>query len=205
MKAMENGKWKMEKWRYCASLFHFPFSIFHCLGFCLLFSAFCLLSGCGYQQSNNPETPQTKGYKWQSLYRQDVQTVAVPIFTNKSFYRGLEFSLTKALIQQIELRAGYKVVSRQRADTILEGEIVNVTTSTLSDSPATALPQEQLVTLTVNFTWKDLRSGKILAQRHNFQQAAAFYPTLGEGRFVGSQQAIERLAADITTELQADW
>jgi hypothetical protein len=177
-----------------------------CLRRSVALPIFCLLlSACGYQQSNNPDSPQTSGYKWQSLYRQDVQTVAVPIFTNKSFYRGLEFSLTKAVIQQIELRAGYKVVSRQRADTILEGEIINVTTSTLSDSPTTTLPQEQLVTLTVNFTWKDLRTGKILATRHNFQQAAAFYPTLGEGNFVGSQQAVEKLAADITTELQADW
>jgi hypothetical protein len=167
--------------------------------------AFCFLCGCGYQQSNNPDSPQTSGYKWQSLYRQDVQTVAVPIFTNKSYYRGVEFSLTKALIQQIELRAGYKVVSRQRADTILEGEIVNVATSTLSESSTTAIPQEQLVTLTVNFTWKDLRTGKILVQRHNFQEAATFYPTLGEDSFVGSQQAVEKLAADITSELQADW
>lgn len=164
-----------------------------------------LLTGCGYQQSNNPDSPQAKGYKWQSLYRQDIQSVAVPIFTNKSYYRGLEFSLTKALINQIELRTGYKVVSRQHADTILEGEIVKVATGTLSDSPTTNLPQEQLVTLTVNFTWKDLRTGKILVQRRNFQQAAVFYPTLGEASFVGSQQAVERMAADITTELQADW
>ena len=34
---------------------------------------------------------------------------------------------------------------------------------------------------------------------------ASFYPTLGEGRFTGTQQATERLALAIVQELQADW
>jgi hypothetical protein len=172
---------------------------------CSLFAAALLLAGCGYQQSNNPDSPQTKGYQWRSLYRQDIQTVAVPIFTNKSFEQGAEFALTKALVNQIESRTPYKVSSRDRADTILEGEIVNVTTNTLSEGSANSLPQEQLMTFTVNFVWKNLKTGKVLAERRNFDQTAVFYPTLGEGRFTGSQQAVEKLAAAITSELQADW
>ncbi|MCS7032800.1 MAG: hypothetical protein NZ561_02265, partial [Phycisphaerae bacterium] len=68
-----------------------------------------------------------------------------------------------------------------------------------------AIPQEQLYKITVNFVWKDLRTGKILVERRNFEQTATFYPTLGEGRFVGSQQAAEQLARGIVQELQADW
>ena len=47
--------------------------------------------------------------------------------------------------------------------------------------------------LTVNFTWKDLRTGRILLERKNFQQTATFYPTLREGEFIGSQEAVEKL------------
>ena len=63
------------------------------------------------------------GYHWQSVYRQDVHSVAVPIFTTKDFRRGIEFKLTQAIIVQIEARTPYKVESRERADTILEGEV----------------------------------------------------------------------------------
>jgi hypothetical protein len=59
--------------------------------------------------------------------------------------------------------------------------------------------------MTVNFRWKDLRSGRILLERKSFQQTASFYATLGEGEFVGSQNSVERLALAIVQEMQADW
>jgi len=61
------------------------------------------------------------------------------------------------------------------------------------------------VTLRVNFIWNDLRTGRILTQRKGFEQATTYYPTLGEGELVGTQQAVERLALGIVQELQADW
>ena len=57
-----------------------------------------LASGCGYSQSNNYDGKQQGNYQWHSLYRQDIRTVAVPIFRNKSYTRGIEFQLTKAVI-----------------------------------------------------------------------------------------------------------
>jgi flagellar basal body P-ring protein FlgI len=131
--------------------------------------------------------------------------VAVPIFTNRDFVRNVEFDLTKAVIEQIESHTPYKVVPRERADTILEGEIVAIESTPISHSSDTATPQEQLLAVTVNFIWKDLRSGRILVQRRDFETAAAYYPTLGEGQFVGKQQAVEKLATAIVQELQADW
>jgi hypothetical protein len=117
----------------------------------------------------------------------------------------VEFSLSKALVSQLEAHSPYKVVPRERADTILEGEVVSVKLDTLSSDSRTAIPQEQIYAVTVNFTWKDLRTGRILVERRNFQQTTPYYPTLGEGQFVGSQQAVERLALGIVQELQADW
>ena len=166
-----------------------------------------LLCGCGYHWSGEGAgrfTPEP-GYAWHGLYREDVKTVAVPIFVNKTFRRGVEFDLSRAVVTQIEGRTPYKVVPRERADTILEGEIVNAGVQTLSRYPFNALPQEQLYHITVNFTWKDLRSGKILVQRHNFEQTASYYPTLGEDQFVGTQENVERMALAIVEELQADW
>lgn len=160
-------------------------------------------SGCGYNQAGGDGSGG--GYQWQSLYREDVKTVAVPIFTNSSFMQGVEMSLTKAVVNQLEARTPYKVVPRERADTILEGQITDVRRSTISRDTETAVPQEQLYVIDVDLVWKDLRTGQILVERRNFEQTTTYYPTLGEGRFVGNQQAVERLALAIVQELQADW
>jgi hypothetical protein len=159
------------------------------------------LGGCaGYSRDASDG-----GYTQSSLYREDIRTVAVPIFTSKSFHRGVEFQLTTAVVQQLESTTPYKVVPAERADTILEGQIVDVSLSTVSNDARTAIPQEQLYRISVNFVWKDMRSGRILVERRNFDQTSTFYPTLAEGRWVGSQQAAEQLARGIVQELQADW
>jgi hypothetical protein len=173
---------------------------------CLLPTAYCLLlSGCGYQQSGSLDTTGNSSYKWASLYREDISTVAVPIFTNKDFRRGVEFGLTSAVVKQMEAHTPYRVAPRDRADTILEGEIASVDLGTRSRDVRTNIPQEQLYVMTINFRWRDLRSGRILLERRNYQQTAPFYSTLGEGEFVGRQSAVERLALAIVQEMQADW
>jgi len=167
--------------------------------------AFVLLAGCGYHQSGSADFTSDPGYQWKTLYRGDVKTVAVPIFSNKTYYRGVEFNLSKAVVNQIENRTPYKVVPKERADTILEGEVIGARMHTISRDAFNALPQEQLFVVTVNFVWKDLRTGKILVQRHNYEQTAPYYPTLGEGQFAGEQENIERLALAIVEEMEADW
>jgi len=163
----------------------------------LLLGAFAAL-GCGYSKPGDPSA--NSWYQWKSLYREDVKSVAVPIFKNKSYDRGVEFSLSKAIVNQVETRTPYKVMPRERADSILEGEIVSVSRQTLSSDPTADIPQEQLYVVRINFVWKDLRSGQILCERRNFEQTATFYPTLAEDQFVGSQQNCEKLALGIVQE-----
>ncbi|HEV8606306.1 MAG TPA: LptE family protein [Tepidisphaeraceae bacterium] len=168
-----------------------------------LFALF--LAGCGYNQSGGENNKQQGGYHWNSLYREDIQTVAVPVFGTRDFRRGIEFRLTEAVIKQLEANAPYKVVPKERADTILEGQVTAVKVGTLSKDFQTNLPREQELVITIDLTWKDLRTGKILLQRRGLQQEGIFYPSLGEGEFAGTQQAIERFALAIVQELQADW
>ncbi len=172
-------------------------------GAVLAMLASLMLCGCaGYQQAGEGSS---NGYQWSSLYRQDVKTVAVPIFTNIDFSRGDELALTKALVMQIEQRTPYKVVDRSDADTILEGQVTRVRKQTLSSDRQSALPQEQLYAIRVDFVWKDLRTGKVLVERRGFEQNAAYYPTLGEGRQQAQLNTAEQLAIAIVQELEADW
>ena len=155
----------------------------------------CLLTGCG----------SDGGYHWGGLYRQDVSTVAVPIFTSKDFHRDVEFEVSQALVTKIEEFTPYKVTSRDKADTILEGEIVSIQPLTLTLDPNTNTPQEQDYSIICNFTWKDLRTGKILVSRQNFEQTSTYFGILGEDQYVASQDAAERLALGIVHEMQAAW
>lgn len=175
-------------------------------------SAFCAIlisalamaaAGCGYHLSGTVD-PDSE-YHSTTLYRPDVHTVAVPIFANRSFYQGVEFRLTKAIINTLEAQSPYKVAPKERADTILEGEITNVRLQTISNNVTSAVSQEQMYSIVVRFTWRDLRDGKILAQRLEFEQTAPFYPTLGEDQFVGEQLNIERLSLAIVQQLESDW
>jgi hypothetical protein len=173
----------------------------------LVLLAILALAGCGYTWSDDGTTnfAASPGQPTTGLYRHDVRTVAVPIFVNRTYYRGIEFNLSKAIVSQMEGRTPYKVVPRDRADTVLEGEVLHVGVNTQSRDVFNALPQTQLYFVVVNFTWKDMRTGKILLQRHAFEQTSAYYPVLGEDTFVGSQQCVEQLALAIVESLQAEW
>lgn len=158
------------------------------------------LGGCGYQN-----TSDSGGYHWSSLYRQDIHSVAVPIFTTRDFHRGVEFQLTESLVKKIEEFTPYKVEPRGRADTVLEGEIVSIQPLPLSLNPSTATPDQELYTIIVNLTWKDLHTGKIIMSRQNFSQSTTYYPILGEGQFVASQDSVERISLAIVHEMEAAW
>jgi hypothetical protein len=167
-----------------------------------------LAGGCGYSSGtavSSGSTSQPAGYQWRSLYRPGIKTVAVETFTSRDFRRGEEFRLSAAIAKEIEAYTPYKIAPRDSADTVLEGEIFSIRRPVLSSSSNGGVPNEQLFQLVVNFTWKDLRTGKILVSRKGFEQITAYYPTLGEGSFLGSQTADEKLALAIVQQLEADW
>jgi hypothetical protein len=155
--------------------------------------------GCGFHSGDD------SGWHWSSPYRQDIRTVAVKIFTSKDYHRGVEFQITDALVKKIEEFTPYKVVSQDRADTVLEGEVVSVTPLALVIDPHTATPQQEQYTITINFTWKNLRTGKILISRQDFEQTSTYFPTLGEDQYVASQDSAERLAMGIVHEMESAW
>jgi len=171
---------------------------------CLLVAALLLFAGCAHHADPDGQI-KSGGYHWGLKYPEGIHTVAVPIFSSKDFHRGVEFDVTGALIKQIEAFTPYKVVDRDRADTILEGEIVSIMPYALSNSAQTNTPQEMEYQLTVNFTWKVIRTGRVLVHRTNYRQVTVYYPTLGEADYVGSQTAAQSLAASIVHEMESPW
>ncbi len=148
-------------------------------------------------------------YTTKSLYRDDVKTVHVPIWSRGRdvYRRELEMRLTHALIERIELDTPYKVTAKPRADTELTGKIDRIEQRVLSKNPETGRPRELEATFHVSFTWKDLRSGKVLTEYTDFRVADVYIPhePLGEDFFQGSEAVINRLARRIVETMETEW
>ena len=147
------------------------------------------------------------GYTGKELFPDKYQTVATPIFENRTFYRGVEFELAEALTKQVQSRTPYKVVSPGVAQTILEGTITSIQQRQLSRRRPGGVPQEIELSVTVDFIWKDLVSGDVIRGRRGFVAVGRHVPTSGVGEpfEVAQHQAVQRLARDIVSTMQSDW
>ncbi len=149
-----------------------------------------LLAGCGY--SAKPMTPP------------NVRTVYVPIFDNRTFRRGLEFELTKAVKDQLLFRSDLRLARKEYADTELLGEIVDVDENVLTEDLRDDIV-ETGVTVTVHIIWKDLRTNRILLERKNLSETARFIVTRGENKGAATKEAFHDLAERIVELLVDPW
>jgi hypothetical protein len=147
------------------------------------------------------------GYSFSSAHDSSIQTVSVPIFQNDTFHTGVELSLTRDLIKQIQQQTPWRVTSSERADAVLTGSITRVSLRNLTTRTGVGLVQEMAVQLTVEFEFVDNRSGKTLTSRTNYSALGSFVPAnpTGERIDVGYAGASQTLAKDLVGDLQSAW
>ena len=149
----------------------------------------------------------TLGYSAASTYAQNVRTVAVPIFGNDTYDYEAEIFLTEAIIKQIEQTTPWRVVDAGAADTSLVGTIVRSDIRKTATRRGVGYAQEQAIIITVDFEWRDNRTGEVLVSRRNFSAAEVFAPSLPvqERREIGEEATVQVLARDIVGELRSNW
>jgi len=152
-------------------------------------------------------TDPSEGWSTRSIFDSNVRTIAIPVFENDTFERGVEVELTEALVKEIRRRTPWQVTTEGEADSILSGRVRSVELELLSRSRQTRLAEEVLVQVAVDFEWRDQRSGRLLVGRERFEASSLFVPSMptGEPLEAGRFAAVERLAGDIVDELQASW
>ncbi len=172
----------------------------------LVLFAGALTAGCNDGQGG------LLGYTAEELYPENVGTVSVEIFGNRTFQQGVEFHMTEALIKEVELRTPYKVVARGKADTAITGNVLAVQRRVLSRTFEAGIPQEVQVVVTVEFEWKDLRSGEVLRKRASIQGTGEFVPVtnypdhiVSEPYDIAQHEAAAELARDIVSLMRRDW
>ncbi|MEN6429124.1 MAG: LPS assembly lipoprotein LptE [Phycisphaerales bacterium] len=159
---------------------------------CLVLAA----GGCG----------RSTGYSNASLFPNEVESVYVEMFDNRSFRRGTEFTFSNALAKQIETQTPYKVVSsRDRADSVMGGQLVAINESilTLERDLGRALEKEVLLTAVVN--WKSLKSGKLMINSQTVTAAATYSEFQGQDFTYASAVAANKLALKVVQLMENPW
>jgi hypothetical protein len=168
-------------------------------GLALSASSLLLIASC----ASNP----SQGYSFASSHDETLRTVHVPMFRNPTFHRGLEVELTDAIIKEIQSSTPWKVTDSAIAETSLTGTMTDVRLRRLSQHRDSGLSQEMAVVITVDFDFRDARTGQTLASRRSFTASETFVPTkpVSERLEVGEHAAVQQLARDIVAELRSNW
>ncbi len=120
------------------------------IGYFLLGGIF-FLSSCGYQlrgkETNLPP---------------DIHSVSIPIFGNSTLQTGIETELTRALVDKFISSKRLPVTDRASADSLLTGNVNSFLTSPVAVTTSTQISTEYRATVTVNFSFLDQKTGKVL-------------------------------------------
>jgi hypothetical protein len=145
------------------------------------------------------------GYSTERPFRDDIQTVHVEMFQSKEFRRGLEFQFTEALVKRIEMDTPYRIAGRETADSVLSGEIQEVQQRVYGNDFETDRPRETGATITLNWRWKDLRSGEMLRERVGETFTSTYIEPVGESFETGMLRGLDGLAETIVERMEKDW
>jgi hypothetical protein len=141
-----------------------------------------------------------------STFPTEARSVQVPIFANQTSEPGHEALLTEAVIKELQSR-GFRVLQNAPSDTLLTGTITGLELRRLSQDPRTGLVQEMGLTATVDFEWRDARTGAVIVSRRSYSAADAFVPARGGGEPIEAARfsAFGSLAKGIVHELRSGW
>jgi hypothetical protein len=145
------------------------------------------------------------GYSNQSLYRESVRSVYVEMFQSKEFRRGIEFQLTEAVRKQIDRATPYRNATKGRADTVLEGEVIEWRESAVGTDPITDRPIQNIGTLAIRYRWKDMRTGKLLIDRPLTVTTSDYVRLLGEKPYDAYELAVNQMARKIVEAMETPW
>jgi hypothetical protein len=149
----------------------------------------------------------TRGYSFRPAYDQSVRTIEVPIFENPTFYHGVEVQLTDAIIKELQRQTPYAVVASGSAQSTLSGTVTDVRLRPMTTNRRTGLVEDIAVSMTIDFTWRDNRSGQPLVQRSSFTASEDFVPSrpTNERLELGEHAVVQELARAVVNEMRSKW
>ncbi len=138
----------------------------------------------------------------------NLQTVYVPTFENKTFQPGIEVDVTNAVITRFRQDGNLRPVSKDQADTILEGVITDWNRRVLGYTGDDENEVEEYrLYVTAVITFKELSTGEVLIKGQRVRGYTDFYveadlPTEEED---ARPKAFKDLARRIVDQVVSIW
>jgi len=139
------------------------------------------------------------GYSAASLYPPGIRTVHVQFMDNRTFRRGVEVELTRAVADEIKLRTHLLFGSPSSADSVLIGELTDFEEDVVVHSSSGEVLRRG-VTLRVRFRWVDRQTGAHLVPPGVVKESVRL--VRGEPR---TELAVQEAAERIVQKMQAEW
>lgn len=160
----------------------------------ILMAAFAplLLVACGYH---------TAGHS--TRLPQQVHTIAVPAFANKTQTYRIEQVLTAAVVRELNTRTQYRIVQdvKDDADAVLRGTVTNAGSSTLTYDAQTGRASTMLVTVNMSVRLVD-RKGAVLYDNPNYTFREQYQVSREISSFFEEDSAaLDRLSRDFARTL----
>ncbi|MHB8482717.1 MAG: LPS assembly lipoprotein LptE [Nitrospiria bacterium] len=134
------------------------------------------MGGCGYQASLEKSPPSNlikeNERETTGVY---VSRIEIPVFNNKTFEPLIENTVTRRFRQQVIMDGHLKLAAfREKSDMVLEGNVVSFGQDPLSFDLQSAAA-EYRISVVLQMTLKDSKSGKILWQKPAITGTADYY------------------------------
>lgn len=163
-----------------------------------LLSLFCLFSflfsavGCGYHVAGRG-----------SRLPEEMRTIAVVAFENRTTRHRIEQRLTEAVIHEFLARTKYRIVSTEKdADAVLKGEVTAIDSAAVLFDTNTGRATTMLVTVRMKVRLLEHPSGKVLYENNEFLFREEYEISTDVASFFEEQEpALERLARDFAATL----
>jgi len=139
-----------------------------------------LLGGCGYTVHGTLPS--------------HINTVAVPIFRNRTPEPAIESLITRAVVEAFSTNGRLKVVSSGQADAILEGEIIDYNVTSIAFDRDANVRQYRLL-VTVNLRMRDVRRNTVLFQESGVREQADFRVQNAVSQTISREETALRAAA----------
>jgi len=134
------------------------------------------------------------GYSFRGNLPEHIQTVAVPVFANKTGEPRIESLLTNGVVEAFSTNGRLRVVKREDADAVLEGEVIGYSVQSISyDSQANV--RQYRLTVTLNLKLLDMKKNAVLFEEHSLSEKADFQVMNAVSQTISVEETAVRTAA----------
>ncbi len=165
----------------------------------VLFSTLFFIAGCGYTRKTVlPENIHT--------IHVDTAINKIPVDQVYAYQPGLEINITNAIIRRLHRDGNLLVVSREKADAVLETKFIGFQQEGVRFTSLESVEEYRLF-IVLDLVLKNPKTNAEIWHEPNFTGDAEYIvsPVRSLARQEAAQRAVERLARNVVDRIVEDW